>query len=354
LRNSYLNAENFISMNRLLAAKSYTFEVKKSMNVAVICGGLSSEYEISIKSAQTIIDNFPKQHRCHRIVMNPAGWWYNTPEDGLPIDKNDFTVHVNGTKLHFDLALIYIHGFPGEDGKVQAYLDMLGVPYLNSNALSSELAFDKWFCNQFVKPFGIPVPESFLFLQANDHSQEEVIAKLGLPLFIKPCDSGSSFGVSKVNETNDYEAAMTYAFAEGKSVVAEQFVNGVEVTCGVYRSKAGIITLPTTEIVSDGEFFDYAAKYEGKSREITPARISKELTEKIQQYTAKVYQILRLRSIARIDFIIENDKPYMIEVNCTPGFSPASIVPQQIATSGRTIEQCWQEILDFEFPESKQ
>lgn len=321
------------------------------MNVAVICGGLSSEYEISIKSAQTIINHFPKQHHCHCIIMNADGWWYNAPEDELPIDKNDFSVPLSEGPLKFDLALIYIHGFPGEDGKMQAYFDMLGIPYLNTNALSSELAFDKWFCNQFLKSFDIPVPDSFLFLSPNDHEPLDVIQKLGLPLFIKPCDSGSSYGVSKVHGLGDYDEAISYAFKEGKSVVAEKFVNGTEVTCGVYQSVAGIITLPPTEIVSEGDFFDFSAKYEGKSQEITPARISDALTNQIQAYTAKIYQLLRLRSIARIDFIIENNQPYLIEVNCTPGFSAASIVPQQIAASGRTISQCWEDILAYEFPD---
>lgn len=318
-------------------------------NIAVLCGGLSPEYEISLRSAQTIISNFPKEYICHRIVIDHDGWWYDTPEKEISVDKNDFTVFVDDKTLSFDLALIYIHGFPGEDGKLQAYFDMLNMPYLNSGALSSELSFDKWFCNQFIKHFDIPVADSFLFTKPHEHPKEMVINTLGLPMFIKPCDSGSSYGVSRVNTIGDYNKAMDYAFSEGETVVAERFLNGKEVTCGAYKTRAGIITLPPTEIVSDGEFFDFAAKYEGKSKEITPARISAQETQLVQQYTEKIYRVLRLKSLARIDFIIENGQPFLVEVNTTPGFSPASIVPQQLACAGISITECFDQILRCEF-----
>ncbi len=320
-------------------------------NVAIICGGLSSEYEISLKSAQTIISHFPNEYICHKVIMNTEGWWLGEPEDKIAIDKNDFTAQFNGKKVTFDLALVYIHGFPGEDGKMQAYLDMLGIPYLNSNALSSELSFDKWFCNQFIKHFGIPVAESFLYLNPNDHKKEDVIAALGLPLFIKPCDSGSSYGVSKVNSAEDFDKALQYAFQEGESVVAEKFLNGKEVTCGAFRSLSGVVTLPPTEIVTENDFFDFSAKYEGKSQEITPAGISEKETQLIQEYTEKIYRILRLRSLARVDFIIVNGQPHLVEVNTTPGFSPASIVPQQLKCAGISITECFDQILRCEFGE---
>jgi D-alanine-D-alanine ligase len=318
-------------------------------NLAVLCGGLSSEYEISLRSAQTIIQNFPKDYLCHRIILDHQGWWYDSPSHGIQVDKNDFTALVAGEKINFDLVLIYIHGFPGEDGKLQAYFDMLQIPYLNSGALASELSFDKWYCNQFIKHFGIPVAESFLFNSPHEHPKEMVVNTLGLPLFLKPCDSGSSFGVSRVNEISDYDKAMEYAFSEGDTVVAERFLNGREVTCGAYKTVDGIVTLPPTEIVSEGEFFDFAAKYEGKSQEITPARISLEETKLVQQYTEKIYRILRLKSLARIDFIIENGVPHLVEVNTTPGFSPASIVPQQLACAGISITDCFEQILHCEF-----
>jgi D-alanine-D-alanine ligase len=319
--------------------------------VAIICGGLSSEYEISLKSAQTIINHFPKEYTCYKIIMNADGWWLGDPVEKIAVDKNDFSVPLEGSKLTFDLALVYIHGFPGEDGKMQAYLDMLGIPYLNSNALASELSFDKWFCNQFIKHFGVPVAESFLYLNPNDHKKEDVIAALGLPLFVKPCDSGSSYGVSKVNSMDDFDKALQYAFEEGESVVAEKFLNGKEVTCGAFRNLSGVTTLPPTEIVTENDFFDFSAKYEGKSQEITPARISEKETQLIQEYTAKIYQILRLRSLARIDFIIVDGQPHLVEVNTTPGFSSASIVPQQLQCAGISITDCFDQILRCEFRE---
>lgn len=320
-------------------------------NVAIICGGLSSEHEISLKSAQTIINHFPAEYHCHKVIMDADGWWLGEPALKNAIDKNDFSVNVKGVKIKFDLALVYIHGFPGEDGKMQAYLEMLGIPYLNSNALASELSFDKWFCNQFVKHFGIPVADSFLYLSTTDHEKENVINALGLPLFIKPCDSGSSYGVSKVNSVADFDKALQYAFSEGESVVAEKFLNGKEVTCGAYRNVSGVITLPPTEIVTDNDFFDFSAKYEGKSKEITPAEISEQETQLIQEYTAKIYRVLRLRSLARIDYIIVDGQPHLVEVNTTPGFSPASIVPQQLKCAGISITDCFDQILRCEFGE---
>lgn len=320
-------------------------------NLAIICGGLSSEYEISLKSASTIIANFPEEFVCHKIILDTTGWWHTTNDTRTKVDLNDFSVNSNGEIITFDLAMVYIHGYPGEDGKVQAYLDMMNIPYLNSNPLASELSFDKWFCNQFLRNFTIPVADSVLYLSPTDHNKEDVIQQLGLPCFVKPCDSGSSFGITMVKTKEDFDQAITFAFNEGDSVVVEKYLKGKEVTCGAYRSPNGIVTLPPTEIVAEGDYFDFAAKYEGKSQEITPARISEQELKLIQGYTEKVYGLLRLRSLARIDFIIVDGQPYLIEVNTTPGFSPASIVPQQLACAGIPIKTCFKEILQAEFPE---
>jgi D-alanine-D-alanine ligase len=320
-------------------------------HVAIIYGGLSSEFEISLKSATTILANFPKTYQCHRIILNEEGWWLSSSEGLERVDLNDFSVSYENKRLTFDLALVYIHGYPGEDGKVQAYLDMMNVPYLNSNPLSSELSFDKWFCNQFLKNFGIPVADSVLYLQKNQHETKEVLGKLGLPCFVKPTDSGSSYGVTMVKREEDFDAALDYAFSEGDSVVVESYLKGKEVTCGVYRSPEGIVALPPTEIVAEGDYFDFAAKYEGKSQEITPARISEKELERIHAYTKQIYSTLRLRSLARIDFIIVDGQPHLVEVNTTPGFSPASIVPQQLKCAGISIEACFDQILRAEFPE---
>jgi D-alanine-D-alanine ligase len=319
--------------------------------VAIICGGRSSEFDISMKSATTILSNFPKNYTCHRVVLNEQGWWLSSEEGMERVDLNDFSVLYQGKRLTFDLAITYIHGYPGEDGKVQAYLDMMNIPYLNSNPLASELSFDKWFCNQFLKNFGIPVAESVLYLNKNQHATKEVIAQLGLPCFVKPTDSGSSYGVTMVKREEDFDAALDYAFSEGDSVVVESYLKGKEVTCGVYRSPVGIVTLPPTEIVAEGDYFDFAAKYEGKSQEITPARISASELERIHAFTKQIYSTLRLRSLARIDFILVEGQPYLVEVNTTPGFSPASIVPQQLKCAGIAIEDCFDQILRAEFPD---
>jgi D-alanine-D-alanine ligase len=319
--------------------------------VAIICGGLSSEFDISMKSATTILSNFPKNYTCHRVVLNEQGWWLSSEEGMERVDLNDFSVLYQGKRLTFDLAITYIHGYPGEDGKVQAYLDMMNIPYLNSNPLASELSFDKWFCNQFLKNFGIPVAESVLYLNKYEHTTKEVIAQLGLPCFVKPTDSGSSYGVTMVKREEDFDAALDYAFSEGDSVVVESYLKGKEVTCGVYRSPVGIVTLPPTEIVAEGDYFDFAAKYEGKSQEITPARISASELERIHAFTKQIYSTLRLRSLARIDFILVEGQPHLVEVNTTPGFSPASIVPQQLKCAGIAIEDCFDQILRAEFPD---
>lgn len=320
--------------------------------VAVICGGLSSEYAISLKSATTIITNFPLEYSCHRIILNEQGWWLDEQGKQTPVDLNDFSVlQSDGTRLKFDLAVVYIHGYPGEDGKVQAYLDMQGIPYLNSNPLASELSFDKWFCNQFLKNFGIPVADAVLYLTPNEHETDDVLSQTGLPCFVKPCDSGSSFGVTMVKEKSDFEPALDYAFREGKTVVVERYLKGTEVTCGAFRSPDGIVTLPPTEIVAEGDYFDFAAKYEGKSQEITPARINEQELTMVQAFTEKIYATLRLRSLARVDYIIVDGIPHLVEVNTTPGFSEASLVPQQLACAGITIRSCFDRILRAEYPQ---
>jgi D-alanine-D-alanine ligase len=210
------------------------------------------------------------------------------------------------------------------------------------------LSFDKWYCNQFLRAFDIPVAKSIFLTSISEKTNEEIIQTLGLPIFVKPSDSGSSYGISKVKAAEELTAALEVAFKEGETVVLESFLDGTEVTCGVYGTKHGLVALPLTEIASENEFFDYDAKYNGKSQEITPARIPDEIAVKVQDRAKKIYQLLHLRSIARIDFMIVNNEPFVIEVNTTPGFSPASIVPQMLACAGTSIHDFWQEIAAFE------
>jgi D-alanine-D-alanine ligase len=247
-----------------------------------------------------------------------------------------------------DAAIVYTHGDPGENGKIQAYLDMLQIPYINSGVLASALSFDKWYCNQFLKGFGFEVAKSQLFHFGAQIDATALVADLGLPIFVKPSDSGSSFGISKVKSVDDVQTAFETAFKEGRDVVAEAFLDGTEVTCGVYRSQDGLVALPLTEIVSETEFFDYAAKYDGKSKEITPARINDSVTLAVQSQAKKIYDLMGLRAIARIDFMVVNGTPHVIEVNTTPGFSPASIVPQMLRVAQIGIQDFWTSIIQVE------
>lgn len=296
--------------------------------IGIICGGFSSEYHISVKSANTILKHFPEHLQCVLIEINQENW-----RAKLTLENQ------------IDAAIIYTHGNPGENGIIQAYLEMLQIPYVNSGVLSSALSFDKWYCNQFLKGFGFEVAQSKRFFKGDTIDLDQLIDQLGLPLFIKPTDSGSSFGISKVVSPSTLENAIATAFNEGNSIVAEQFLDGTEVTCGVFKSRNGIKSLPLTEIVSETDFFDYAAKYQGKSQEITPARISDAAQKSIEQKAKEIYNLLNLRSIARIDFMLVNEVPFVIEVNTTPGFSDQSIVPKMIEVAGMEITEFWKEII---------
>ncbi len=317
--------------------------------VAIICGGFSSEYEISVLSGGNIQRNFPDGYDARLVFLRKEGWFVGMDGRETPMNPVDFTFEEDGALQHFDLAVVYIHGDPGENGKVQAYLEMIGLPYVNSGPLASELSFDKWFCNQFLKGFGIRVADSVYLTNPKEIADADaIVAQLGLPVFVKPCDSGSSYGIARVETKEELLPAIRTAFEEGRTVVIERFLDGTEVTCGVYRNKQGVTALPLTEIVSKNAFFDYAAKYQGLSDEITPARISDENTRKVQEIARKIYTILQLRSIARIDFMLVGDEPYLIEVNTTPGFSNESIVPKMIGAAGKTVKEFWTEILATE------
>jgi D-alanine-D-alanine ligase len=320
--------------------------------IGIICGGFSSEFEISLKSATTIRANFPTGFETVMIILSREGWKVNTASGDVPFDIRTMTFLDDSVEKRIDAALVYTHGDPGENGKIQAFLDMQSIPYINSGPLASALSFDKWYCNQFLSKFGIPVANSLFLRNRLEIQEQEIIAKLGLPLFVKPSDSGSSYGISKVNLAEELGKALDAAFKEGRTVVIESFLKGTEVTCGVYRRKTGIHALPLTEICTENDFFDYEAKYLGKSQEITPARVSDAIREKVQETAKMIYDLLQLRSIARIDFMVVDDVPHVIEVNTTPGFSPASIVPQMIKCDGNTIRNFWTEILDLELPAS--
>ncbi|WP_343634470.1 D-alanine--D-alanine ligase [Fluviicola sp.] len=316
--------------------------------VGLFCGGYSSEFEISLKSAQTIMDNFPKEFEVVPVHVTESGWFVPSGEEKFPFSIESMSFAGKTGERKIDIGLIYIHGNPGENGKIQALLDMKGIPYVNSNALASELSFDKWYCNQFLSRFGIPVAKSLFLKSRQQYSSDEILSELGLPCFVKPSDSGSSFGISKVSQAEDLQNALDKAFEEGDTVVIESFLKGTEVTCGIYRSPEGLVTLPLTEIVTENDFFDYEAKYLGQSQEITPARIPDAIRNKVWETSKDVYNLLQLKSIARIDFMVVNDIPHVIEVNTTPGFSAASLVPQMLAEAGISITDFWSQIFSVE------
>jgi D-alanine-D-alanine ligase len=316
--------------------------------IGIFCGGYSSEFEISLKSAKTILANFPKNHHPYLIVVRREKWTLFINDEEIDFNPWELSCTYQNQTIKIDIALIYIHGNPGENGKLQAYFEMKNIPFINSGALASELSFDKWYCNQFLKGFGISVATSILLKKNHPRNSAEIIKELGLPCFVKPADSGSSYGISKVKDESELLPALEKAFNEGETVVIEAFLKGTEVTCGVYRTKNGIHALPLTEISTENDFFDYEAKYLGKSQEITPARISDELKEQVQSTAKRIYDLLNLRSIARIDFMLVDSQVNVIEVNTTPGFSPASIVPQMIKCDGKTITEFWEEIFELE------
>ena len=318
------------------------------LRVGIFCGGYSSEYEISIASANTILEHFPKSYQAYLIEVKKDEWIARYKNNQYKFNPWDLNFSADGEEIKIDVALIYIHGNPGEDGKLQAFFEMKGIPCINSGALASELSFDKWFCNQFLKGFDIPIARSILLKRGYETDVKTIVDELGLPCFVKPADSGSSYGISKVKKKDELFPAIEKAFEEGDTVVIESFLEGTEVTCGVYFGRKGIHALPLTEIASENEFFDYDAKYLGKSEEITPARISNKTRDLIQETAIKIYGLLNLKSIARIDFMIVDGIPHVIEVNTTPGFSPASIVPQMLACEKISIHDFWEEIMEVE------
>lgn len=320
-------------------------------NIAIIAGGDSSEIVVSLKSAEGIYSFIDKEKYFLYIVIVKRGEWYVIlPEEGhAAIDKNDFSFAEKGEKKQFDFAYITIHGTPGENGLLQGYFEMIGIPYSTCNVLASALTFNKFACNNYLRNFGVRVADSIHLFKGDDINDDEIISRLGFPVFVKPNDGGSSFGVTKVTEKSQLLPAIKKAFTEGKEVIIERFIAGTEVTCGCYKVKGKEVVFPLTEVVTENEFFDFDAKYNGQSDEITPARISAELTEKIQQGTSRIYDILGAKGIIRVDYIIPAEgEPVLLEINTTPGMTAASFIPQQIRAAGMDIKQVMTDIIENE------
>ena len=316
--------------------------------VAVIEGGYSKEKAISIKSAKTVFDNLDRtKFDPTRVLIDENEWTAYDDEGKYSIDKNNFSYTKNGTKLNFDYAFIVIHGSPGEDGKLQGYFDMLGIPYNTSSAAVTSLTFQKFHCNQLLKNFGVNVAEAVLIKPDDEINKDEILKRIGLPCFVKPTDGGSSFGITKVKKESELLPAIKEAFSHGSEVIVETNIEGREVTNGVYRDDEGIKTLPITEIISDNEFFDYEAKYDGKSNEVTPADFENEMTNKIKALTHHIYNTLGMKGIARVDYIIDiNNTPFLIEINSVPGMSKESIIPKMLNYKNITILKALSSIIN--------
>ena len=274
--------------------------------IAIVAGGDTSEYEVSLRSAQGIYSFIDKEKYTLYIVGMHGLDWHVRLDDGrtLPVDRNDFSFQLDGQKVKFDFAYITIHGTPGEDGRLQGYFDMLRIPYSCCGVLAAALTYDKFACNQYLHAYGVRIAESLLLRQGQTITDDEVVEKIGLPCFIKPSLGGSSFGVTKVKTREQIQPAIAKAFDEAQEVVVEAFMDGTELTCGCYKTRDKSVVFPISEVVSHNEYFDYKAKYNGESDEITPARISDELTDRVKKLTSAIYDILGAQGIIRVDYKI--------------------------------------------------
>lgn len=315
------------------------------LKIALLAGGNSSEREIALQSAGQIADALDASKYDVKVIdLHYRDWMYTAPDGRkYPLDKNDFSLTVDGERTEFEYALIIIHGTPGEDGKLQGYLDMMGIPYSSCSQVSSTITFDKITTKRAVAGRGINLAKEILLGRGDKADAAEIVARLGLPVFVKPNASGSSFGVTKVTDAAGIEAAVEKAFSESDEVLIEECISGREVGCGVMIAGGKEYLFPITEIVPKKEFFDYEAKYEaGMSEEITPARISDDVKAKLNRMTLDAYRACRCRGVVRIDFIVTDaGEPYMIEINSIPGMSGGSIVPKQVRTMGMTLGELY-------------
>lgn len=319
-------------------------------NIAIIMGGFSSEFKISLKSGQVVYETLdPTKYNAFRIHIFKDKWVYVDANNGEhPVDKNDFSITVDGVKTNFDCVFNAIHGTPGEDGFMQGYLELLGIPQTSCNMYQAALTFNKRDCLSALKPYGIKTAESYYVNLGDAIDEDAIIAKVGLPCFVKANKAGSSFGISKVYKKEEFKKALEVAFKEDDEIIIESFLDGIEVSVGVITYKGKVTVLPITEIVSENDFFDYQAKYLGQSQEITPARLTEEQEEKVNTVAKKVYEVLKMKGFSRSEFIFKDGEPHLLEVNTVPGMTAASILPQQAAVAGislvdlfgNAIEEC--------------
>uniref|UniRef100_UPI004049E04A D-alanine--D-alanine ligase n=1 Tax=Flavobacterium sp. TaxID=239 RepID=UPI004049E04A len=309
--------------------------------IAIIMGGYSSEFNISMTSGNVVYENLNRQKYVpYKVVISEKSWYYlDENEQQFPIDKNDFSFTMNQEKITFDAVFNAIHGTPGEDGLMQAYFQLLKIPQTSCNYYQAALTFNKRDLLSVLKPFGIKAAASYYLNQGEPIRLDAIIEKVGLPCFVKPNRSGSSFGISKVKQKDDLLPAIEKAFQEDHEILIEQFLDGTEVSVGVIHYNDRTMVLPMTEIVSENEFFDYEAKYLGKSQEITPARIDEAVRQKVMFAAQKAYETLQMKGFSRSEFILVNDEPYMLEMNTVPGLTSESLLPQQAKAAGISLEE---------------
>lgn len=310
-------------------------------HIAVAMGGYSSEFEISLNSGGVVCNALDKdKYEVHPVHILEEGWYFVDGKGGKhPVNKADFSFSNGSETIRPDVVFNTIHGSPGEDGYLQAYWDLLGVRHTSTDYYQAALSFNKRDCLSVLKNFGVLCANSYYTNQGNEINLDEIVKRTGLPCFVKPNRSGSSFGISKVHEMAEMIPAIEKAFTEDSEIIIETALVGTEVSVGVYNNGEEIMALPVTEIVSENEFFDYEAKYLGKSQEITPARISDKETEMVQKEAVRIYKLLNMKGITRSEFIIQKGKAYFLEINTNPGLSTESIVPKQVRQTGMTLTE---------------
>lgn len=323
--------------------------------IAIVCGGDSSEHDVSLRSGQGLYSFFDKERYNIYLVDVKGTDWHVALDNGetIEIDKNDFSFVMNGKHVYFDYAYITIHGQPGENGVMQGYFDLIHLPYSTSGVLVEAMTFDKYVLNNYLRGFGINVADSILLRRGEAYDEEEIAKRIGMPCFVKPAADGSSFGVSKVKNADQLAPALRVAFMESNEVMIEGFLDGTEISQGIYKTAEKTVVLPATEVVTTNEFFDYDAKYNGQVRNHS-ARLSPETAEEVAKTTSRIYDILHANGIIRIDYIISKDKDgkdkvNMLEINTTPGMTVTSFIPQQVRAAGLDIKDVLSEIVENQF-----
>lgn len=320
--------------------------------IAIVAGGDSSEYQVSLRSAQGLESFMDKtRYDVWIVVIHGTDWHVQLPDGSTaPIDRNDFGFDLEGQHIRFDYAYITIHGTPGENGLLEGYFELIRMPYSTCSPLISAMTFNKFVLNQYLRGFGVRVAESLTLKKGKVIADDDVVERIGLPCFIKPTCGGSSFGTTKVKTREEIQPAITAALQEADEVMIESFMQGTEITCGCFKTKTKSVVFPITEVVSQDEFFDYDAKYNGKVSEITPARIPEETAERVRKLTSAIYDILSCHGIIRIDYIItEGEKLNLLEVNTTPGMTATSFIPQQVRAAGLDIKDVLSDIIEDSF-----